>query len=285
MEKEQFEILCASHALGTIEPEEQVLLDEALATGGEEFRTIFRESAYISYAINSGVKRAIPSPLVRSRILKQIQFGDRTPSTLVLRFEKLAILLGFGRPGFGLLVAFLLLVVIIEIGASAYVMYGEMDSSVSQSAAADILIADQDLRLKNAAADIEEKNRMIEIINAPALQAVTMTGIDSFSSASGRLLFDPEQKSGLLQYDHLPAAPSGLQYFLWLVDRSKQGISAGAIARVDSSSALQYFPALPLPVQWSDLVAISISLDSTDDSGLQAGSIILTGVVQSQGNR
>lgn len=285
MEKEQFEILCASYALGTIEPEEQVLLDEALATGNEEFRTIFRESAFVSYAVNTGVKRAIPSPRVRSRILKQIQFGDRTPSSFVLRFEKLAILLGFGRPGFGMLVAFLLLIVIIEIGASAYVMYGEMDTTVSQSAAADILIADQELRLKNAAADIDEKNRMLAVITAPGLQVVTMTGGDSFPAASGRLLVDPDNKRGLLQFSHLPASPSGMQYFLWFIDKARQSFSAGPIAPGDSAGAIRYLPVLPLPGNWSDVPAISLSLDSTDASGLQAGMIILTGVVQPQGNR
>ncbi|MCK9409362.1 MAG: anti-sigma factor [Bacteriovoracaceae bacterium] len=277
IEKEQFESLCAAYALGIIEPDEQTLLDEALASGDEEFQSIFRESAGVSHFINSGVKRAVPSPHVRSRMIKQIQFGDRTPSSIVLLIEKFAITLGFGRPGFGLLVAALLLIVIAEIGAYAYVMYSDLDATVSTSFAVETLAADQEKRLQHLTSELEKKNEVLDVLQSPKLEVAMLTGQDAHPSGFGKIIWDPARKIAILHVFKLPSLPSGMVYHVWLFDKNKKATSAGTFSLSDSTDHIIQVSEMPLPDQRSEISAISVTMEPATGVTQPSGTVFLFG--------
>jgi hypothetical protein len=277
MEKQQFETLCAAYALGIIEPEEQSLLDEALASGSEEFRRMFREAAGVSHSITVGVKQALPSPAVRSRILKQIQFGDRSPSPIVLWFEKLAILIGFGRPGFGLLVALLLLIVIVELGAYAYVSYGELDAVSLQFTAAETLLTNQEQRLQTAAEALGQKDEILRMLLSGKSESVPLTGRDSSVRGSGTVIWDPVRKIGLLHLSGFSTPPAGMKYRLWMVDRNNAAVNAGEWTLSDSTEHFLPLASVPFPAVRTDIGSFVLMLETAAAAQQPAGTVLLSG--------
>ncbi len=277
VDKEQFEELCSAYALGALDAEEQSLFDDALANGGEEYQKIFRESIAVAYFINSGIKRAAPSPLVKSKLLKRIHNGPAAPFSFSLWFERLALSLGFGRPQFGLVVAGLMAVVVLEVGAYAYLLYQDIVVADHQITFYEHQLAQKEQRLTALTGEVERQQEILNVLQSPKIEMVLMNGLEVNPAGYGKIIWDPERKTAILHVSKLPAAPSDKDYQLWFLDKNKQPVSAGVFSVTETDENYFKVSEIPVPDSKKDIAAFAVTIEPKGGVPQPTGAMYLLG--------
>ncbi|MGA8660541.1 MAG: anti-sigma factor [Chthoniobacterales bacterium] len=98
--------------------------------------------------------------------------------------------------------------------------------------------------------------------------------VDTFARTSAVVIWDPEKKSGIVQFNSLPAPKPGKNYQLWVIDpKLPQPISAGLVPPSESGLVRVNFK----PAQAVESAAkFAVSIENTGES-LTPGQIILLG--------
>ncbi|MEW6062743.1 MAG: anti-sigma factor, partial [Bacteroidota bacterium] len=211
-DREQFEELCAAYALGALEEEERALFEEGLKNGGKEYKKIFEESIGVSYLINSSVKKELPSPAVKTKLMEKIRGNERRFSSLSSFVERTALAVGFGNPRFGFAIALLLLAMVVEVGTFAYLMYLEAERNASQTAMTQSGLQQRLLALQD---ELDQKNEILNILQSRVLEVVVMNGLEVNPQGYGKIIWDPQRNIAILQVSKLPSVSSDKDYQLW----------------------------------------------------------------------
>lgn len=259
-DKEQFEELSAAYALGALDEEEKSIFEEAMAAGGEEYQKIFRESMGVSYMINTGIKKVSPAPLIKAKLLKKIHRSGKTSFSFSLFFEQLALTLGFGNPKYGLVVSFLLLVVIGEVGTYSYFLYHELDQTEQEIASYESKIQEQQLRLISLTSDLQLKAEILNVLQSPKIEMVQMNGQEANPAGYGKIMWDPVRKVAILQVSKLPAVPADKDYQLWFLDKDQKPFSAGVFSIAEKNENYFRVSEIPLPEK-KDISAFAVTIE------------------------
>lgn len=276
-DKEQFEELCAAHALGALDPEEQALFDETLANGDAEYQKIYKESIGISYLINSSAKRVAPSPLVKSKLLKRIQQGNKSSFSFSLFFEQVALSLGFGSPRFGLIVTALMFIVVAEIAAFAYFLQTELESAQEKFITYEFLAGEQEKRLSSLSSDLQLKEEILSVLQSSKIEVVIMNGQEVNPSGYGKIIWDPIRKIAILQVSKLPPVPSDKDYQLWFLDKDKHPVSAGVFNPGKNNENYFKVSKIDLPNEKKDITAFAVTIESKGGVPQPTGAMYLLG--------
>ncbi|MBV9297826.1 MAG: anti-sigma factor [Verrucomicrobia bacterium] len=131
------------------------------------------------------------------------------------------------------------------------------------------------LQKKNV--QIEEELAMLQKKNVLAeLKIATLKAqVAAYRSASAVVVWDKNQKSGVLQLDRLPPPGSGKDYQLWVIDpKITQPVSAGVLAVPNNGLIRTSFrPATPI----ESASAFAISIEKAGGALKPEGQIILVG--------
>ncbi len=132
-----------------------------------------------------------------------------------------------------------------------------------------------DLQQKNAQAErelatLKEKNVLSE------LKIATLRAqIAAYKGATAVVVWDKDQKNGVLQLEKLPPPGPGKDYQLWVIDsKNPQPVSAGILS-VPNSGLIRtsFHPAAPV----ESAAAFAISVEKTGGAPKPEGQIILVG--------
>ena len=99
--------------------------------------------------------------------------------------------------------------------------------------------------------------------------------VAAYETASAVVVWDKDQKNGVLQLDKLPPPASGKDYQLWVIDpKIPQPVSAGVLAVPnDGLIRTSFHPAAPI----ESAAAFAISIEKTGGAPKPEGQIILVG--------
>ena len=133
------------------------------------------------------------------------------------------------------------------------------------------------LALQQKNARVEEELAMLQKKNVLAeLKIATLKAqVAAYESASAVVVWDKNQKSGLLQLDRLPPPASGRDYQLWVIDpKIALPVSAGVLAVPnDGLIRTSFHPVTPI----ESASAFAISLEKAGGAPKPEGQIILVG--------
>jgi anti-sigma-K factor RskA len=99
--------------------------------------------------------------------------------------------------------------------------------------------------------------------------------VAAYETATAVVVWDKDQKNGVLQLDKLPPPASGKDYQLWVIDpKISQPVSAGVLA-VPNNGLIRtsFHPAAPI----ESAAAFAISIEKTGGAQKPEGQIILVG--------
>ncbi|MDD8019393.1 MAG: anti-sigma factor [Bacteroidota bacterium] len=276
MEKEQFEELCASYAVGALGAHDEKMLFDAIKLGGEAFEKIFSDYSGTSFLLNQSVVREIPSPKVKLALLNTIQKQEkRSPFSFLVLAERLALSLGFGSPRFGFIVSLLLVVVILEVGTLAYVMHDDAISKEHQIARMESQLNDQQRRTAPNNG-VQTKEEMLAVLQSPKMEMVLMNGQQVNPAGYGKIMWDPERKSAVLQVSKLPALPADKDYQLWFLDKNKTPVSAGVFSvTTDQENMFKVF-SLNVPDK-KEITAFAVTMEPKGGMPQPTGTMYLLG--------
>jgi anti-sigma-K factor RskA len=124
--------------------------------------------------------------------------------------------------------------------------------------------------VEDALATLQKKNLLAELTIATLKAQVA-----SYETASAVVVWDKDQKNGVLQLDKLPPPAPGKDYQLWVIDpKIEQPVSAGILA-VPNNGLIRasFHPASPI----ESAAAFAISVEKAGGASKPEGQIILVG--------
>lgn len=232
MDAERFEEFCAVYALGALDGVEldefALYLRSATAAELKVFRAVVHTAGFLP----AGSVSANPPPELRARILNSIPAPRKSTASNVLPesvIERIARALGFGNPviGFGMSFALAMIVVV----ASVAWFTGRMSIRKQQqdiSALRTELVSTRQ-RFALLETDYNRTRELLAVLESPRVNMVLMNGQTIAPSGFGKILWDPDKKTAILQIANVPPVPTDKDYQLWVI-KDKKPISAGVFA-------------------------------------------------------
>src|SRR5208337_2421166 len=133
-----------------------------------------------------------------------------------------------------------------------------------------LVLKQQNARVENELASLQKRNALAEV-KIMMLKAQ----VAAFESATAIVVWDKEQKNGILQLDKLPPAGPGKDYQLWVIDpKNPQPVSAGVFTVANNGPIrTSFWPHGPI----ESASAFAISLEKAGGAPKPEGQIILVG--------
>jgi anti-sigma-K factor RskA len=242
MNKQEFLDLCDAYALGALDGDDLVRFREVLQNAGAidaEMREALSSAMRAAEQLSLSAPEAAPSPAVKQRLMARIRASEAiqddvaaapAASPTVPRKTRAASFdtprAGWGSRLFGAWLtprpayafAFSLLVLLVGLGSYVLSLNGNLKSQ--QGALA--LAHDRILELQDS---LSQKEALLEVIRSREMQLVVLSGTDNNPAGYGKILWDPERKTAVLQVS-LPPQPDGTDYQLWVI-RDQKPVDAG----------------------------------------------------------
>jgi anti-sigma-K factor RskA len=133
-----------------------------------------------------------------------------------------------------------------------------------------LALQQKNARVEEELALLQKKNVLAEIKIATLKAQVA-----AYSTATAVVIWDKDQKNGVLQLDKLPPPAPGKDYQLWVIDpKIAQPVSAGILAVPnDGLIRASFHPTTPI----ESAAAFAISVEKTGGAPKPEGQIILVG--------
>lgn len=223
----RFRELCAGHVLGTLTEDERWELDELLATASPEMLADYDELEVAALHLPAGAEIVEPPPEVRARLLKAVRAEKRIVSEEGVGTEprgrpeagagkRPARWFGLARPRVALAAFAALAAVAIGLGLYSASLYRA--------------VGVEERRAFNLAEDLQQKDRLLEVLQSKQVEVVVLNGLDLSPEGHGKLIWDQENQVAVLQVANLPPVPDDKVYQLWVFARDRDPTSAGVFA-------------------------------------------------------
>lgn len=234
MSKQEFLDLCGAYALGALDANELALFLRTAARADAEMKAALSEALKLAAELSLAAPEAEPAPEVRDRLRDRLhaRVQAEAPAPRPARREReplLGRILGaWMRPRPALALAFSMLVATVGLIAYSSSLKGRLEGK-------DLALLDTHERMRDLADSTRARitaledslgrsQALLEVIRARGMQVVMMGGMED-STGYGKILWDPERKTAVLQVS-LPPEPEGMDYQLWII-RDKQPMDAG----------------------------------------------------------
>jgi anti-sigma-K factor RskA len=129
-------------------------------------------------------------------------------------------------------------------------------------------------QLAELSAQLELQQRAIDFLSDPAKQSVNLVGNERAASASGLIVFEPQDSTGMFYAHDLPPLPASHIYQLWLIDANGQYDSGGVFSAPSGSADSMKLIKAQRP--FGAYSHFEVTLEPTAGSPIRTGPLILS---------
>ncbi len=235
MDREEFIQLSSEYALGALEGDELRKFEAYLKTASKQELEILSELTSTASLIPLALERSTPSPAVKQSLMQKINLSSRGHEAVRQRTE----ILTQHAPArtrnwipWGIAASLAMVAVF-----SLFVikLMGTIEKQNRQLAVVEQEKQELQTRLVSLRDELTRKNEQLKVLSAKQIHISIMDGLKVNPIGYGKIIWDPEKRSAILQVSNLPAVPSDKDYQLWVI-KGKKPISAGVFAVNDTSS-------------------------------------------------
>lgn len=230
MDKEKFEELCVAYVLHALEGEDLQEFNNTFREADDEMKRSYEELQWTAFHLPLSVDLVSPSPVVKENILRAIRQRLTLPQESV--FAKIAALLGFHKPQFALGISFALVMGIVGLVYYTFLLREMIHQRDQQLTAISSELSTQRQRFVTLQEELTKKEEILKVLQSPKIDVVFMNGLEVNPAGYGKIIWDPEKKSAILQIANLPPVPKDKDYQLWVI-KDKKPISAGVFSLSD----------------------------------------------------
>lgn len=185
----------------------QRMLNEADADMIKEFHRLQQTAILLS----SGVEQKMPGWKVKERLIDKIYSSSKEPIKIGT-LEHIATTLGFDRPQFAMGLTLFLALFVLSFGIYSTTLRHR--------------IRHQKNHIHELQNKLGKEDALLSVLKSPRINIAIMNGIKSTQKAYGKIIWNPSDKTAILQLSNLPDLPKGKAYQLWIME-GKKPISAG----------------------------------------------------------
>lgn len=212
---------CGVYALGALDGSEQKIFEAHIQSGCDICRAELVRAMEISEVLYKSFPQFHVQPELRERILFTARLAKVVKSSIQKSDEEPIVLptvepLPQKRKSQGFVLALLIAVFIMVLGFTIYIK-SLITNTYKQREIQDI----QQSLITKYADRLEHQNAIIQLLKSYPLEIIKMDGFLSYSNCSGKIIWNPIKKTGLLQTSNLPRVPDGNVYQLWMIKEEK----------------------------------------------------------------
>jgi anti-sigma-K factor RskA len=270
---DRYDELLAGYVLGALDESDRSEFMTHLDGGCPTCRELHPELFDVATLLLIAAQPATPPPALRGKILAAAGVdttrttsasGEPVVVRIVPRLARERILTGLA------LAAALALAIL---GPSALTWRDELIRTRKESADRSSELARLTAELDGLKATTTQQAALLDLIGRPESGLVTLASLAPAPGASGKVLWDKEQRKGYLWVRHLPVDPEGKDYQLWAIQGSAP-VSAGVFSVTADGSAL-----IPLSGVGPDapVAAFAVTLEPTGGLPAPSGPMVLLG--------
>ncbi len=221
-EKEKFMDLAAGYVLEILNENDEKEFKALLNNADAESLELYRRLLHATTLLAVSVEPTEPGWKAKEHLIEQVYNSSKEPIKIGF-FEQLAITLGFDRPTFAMGLTLFLAILVLS--------FGIYSTRLRHT------IRHQQNQLTELKSNFEKNKQLLSVIEAPRVDMVTLNGMNSMPEAYGKVIWNPSDKTAILQISNLPQPPAGKAYQLWII-QGKKPMSAGvfAITQTDTNA-------------------------------------------------
>jgi Anti-sigma-K factor rskA, C-terminal len=262
MDKEKFKELCSLYFLDALNEEELQEFNEALKSGNEEFIKIYNDLKTITFYLPFSAEQVEPSAKVKTELFKKIRQSQTNNIRTRSAFDKMISFLGLENPKFAFGYTFIFLLGLI---IAIYFIYQKNNTIKSQETAI--------VELTNK---IEKDQEILNILSSKKIDIVIMNGLEVNPAGYGKIIFNPADKTAILQVSNLPKTAEDKDYQLWTI-QNKKPLDNG-IFSIKRDNEKTYFLITNIKVsELNDINAFAITLEPKGGVPQPTGKMYLLG--------
>lgn len=219
---DKFMDLAAGFVLGILDEEDEKEFISLLNQADEESLALYHRLQHTATLLAGGVEQTQPGWKAKEHLIEKIYSSSKEPIKIGF-FEQLAVTLGFDRPAFAMGLTLFLAILVLSFGIYSTRLRHTIRHQQSQ--------------LTELKSNIEKNRQLLSVIQAPHVDMVVLNGMDNMPQAYGKIIWNPSDKTAILQISNLPQPPAGKAYQLWIM-QGKKPMSAGvfAITQTDTNA-------------------------------------------------
>jgi anti-sigma-K factor RskA len=261
VDKEEFLQLSAEYASGALEGDDLRRLREHLQTATGEELNEFLELVSTASLLPLALERQTPPARVKEELMKRIQLSAIAQESVERRTSDVAQRPSPRRTWLWYGVGAVVVVMIIGVSTLVTNLMGTIERQNTQL-----------VELKD---ELTRKEELLKVLASRQIEVTVMNGLQTNPVGYGKIIWDPEKRTAILQVSNLPAVPSNKDYQLWVI-KGKQPISAGVFAVRDKAPS--FFKIENLAVtDPKEIAAFAITLEPKGGVASPTGEMYMAG--------
>ena len=276
MTKEESIDLCAAYALEALESEELRRFEEYLRTAGPEEIRQLQEFVSVASMLPLVLERKAPPSHVKEDLIRKIQLSAHAQESAERRTESFIGVQPVPRRNL-LWIGVAAVAIVMVIGFSIFVsrLMGTIEYQNQQLVASNKSAQELQKRLVALKDELTQKEELLRVLSSKRIEITVMNGLQVNPVGYGKIIWDPEKRTAILQVSNLPAVPSNKDYQLWVI-KDKKPISAGVFAVADTSAS--FFKIENLAVtNPKEIAAFAITLEPKGGVPAPTGDMYMAG--------
>lgn len=262
MDKEKFLELASLHALDALDGEDRAQFEKALAQADDSLKREYAELRWTAFHLPAAAEPLQPSPSVKAALMAKL-YASQEPDIQTFAFRKTQKTSAWRPLRFAFGISFVILLLWV---ADLLFYVSSLRTAVHL----------QQKRIAALTAELEQKQKFFDVLQAKNIYVAIMRGLNVSPSAYGKVIWDPERRTAVLQISNLPPAPQDRDYQLWLI-KDKIPVSAG-IFSVQEGEKPSFFEIRNLAeVSARHISAFAVTIEPKGGLPKPSGEMVLLG--------
>ncbi|HUI64982.1 MAG TPA: anti-sigma factor [Bacteroidota bacterium] len=276
MTSEEFENLSAAYALGTLSGEELRQFEEYLRTASEEERREVQELKSTSAMLPLALERQAPPEGAREKMREKIRISAAAESSARSRRASLpSSSRAPRRPmSWTAMGALASLLAIVFVGV-VLKLTGTIDSQKADLTTSAQRVSELAAQVTELKCELARKEELLKILASERIAITLMNGLKVDPVGFGKVIWDPEKRTAILQVSRLPLSPSNKDYQLWVI-KGKTPMSAGVFAVSDTTASFFKIEGLAV-ADPKEISAFAVTLEPKGGVPAPTGDMYLAG--------
>ncbi len=276
MTREEFEQLSAEYALGSLSGDDLRRLEEYLRTAPAGVLEEFQEIAGTASLLPLALERTAPPPGVKEKLRQKIRLsiaaheGARALSDDGGAFRRKA-----GQARLWKYTAWAALPVAVILGVFVLKLTGTVGEREGELAQAGEQVAHLTTQITELKGELAQKEALLKVLASQKIEITVMNGLKVNPVGFGKIIWDPEKRSAILQVSRLPGIGRDKDYQLWVI-KGKTPISAGVFSVNDTSASFFRIDGLAV-TDPKEISAFAVTLEPKGGLPAPSGDMYLAG--------
>ncbi len=235
MDNEEFIQQASAYATGALQGEELKRFEGYLRTASKDELSQLAELAGTASLLPLALERKSPPPRVKEKVMQKVQLAARAQDAVHRRTDNLSQNTPAVRRNWIPVGIVAVLGMIALFSLFALRLLNTIDDQNKQLVAVEQDRKQLQTQLVALKDEVIRKEELLKVLASRRIEITVMDGMKTSPVSYGKIIWDPEKRTAILQVSDLPPAPSGKDYQLWVI-KDKKPISAGVFAVSNTES-------------------------------------------------